>query len=365
MASLAALDVKTDLAGVVAGGAINEDVMQKIYDISKISLPGLDRIGRGSVTNSKYSWVRDRLSAGAANAYVETAGYGTVTGAAEFVDTASAPLNRFENYTQISVKALSVSEMASTVNSIGNVGALARNVMYAQNELMRDIETIIFGLNQPSAVGNSTTTAPLTASYASVIDITAGNATANNTFLQAGSGVVQGGWSGTLWEALTGTATVGALTETLVRQLCLNLFKNGACDTEKSLIAMTSPELKQQISQYMYTSTAKIGSFVKETGDSAGRAVGNVEYWQTDYALLELVASRFISTMTLTNAFTPLWIFDPNQFELVYLRGPTTSAAAKLGLVDTRWVNAYWGTRFHPEACGGIVGINAALPMTA
>ena len=367
MSALAALDAKTDLAAVATGGAVNEDVMQKIWDISRIPLPGLDRIGRGTVTATKYDWVRDRLAAAAANAVVETAGYGTSAGAAEFVDSATAALNRFQNHVQISVKAVAVSEMANTVSSIGNSGSLAYNLMVAQRELMRDIEYSIFAVNAASVAGNGSSTAPKTASYASVLDVSGSNVVANDTFAQAGSGITQGGWetSGNTWAALTGTATAAALAESDIRGVVLNLFKNGACDTEKSLVAMTTAECKQVISAYMYTSTARIGSFVKETGDRAGLAVGNVEYFQTDYALLELVANRFMSTITLTNAFTPLWIFDPSQFELVYLRGPTTSVGAKQGLVDVRWVSAYWGTRFHPEACGGVVGIDATAAMTA
>ena len=81
-----------------------------------------------------------------------------------------------------------------------------------------------------------------------------------------------------------------------------NLHKTGACDTNKSLVAMTTVDLKEVISQYMYTSSARIGSFVKESGDSSSRAVSNVEFFQTDYALLELVSNRFMSTITLTNA---------------------------------------------------------------
>lgn len=368
MAALTALDSKTDLAGVATGGAINEDVMAKIWDLSSIPLPGLDRIGRGTVSNGKYSWVRDRLAAAATNAWVETASYASsASGVVDFADSATVPLNRFENHIQVSVKAIAISDMAQAVSSIGNSGSLAYNLIAAQRELMRDIEYQIFAINQASVAGNGASTAPRTASYASILDVTASGVVANDTFAQAGSGITQGGWetSGNTFAALTGTATAAALAEADIRGVVKNLYKNGACDTEKSLVAMTTVDLKEVISAYMYTSSARIGSFVKETGDRAGLAVGNVEYFQTDYALLELVANRFMTTMTLSNAFTPLWIFDPGQFELVYLRGPSTTAGAKQGLVDVRWVSAYWGTRFHPEACGGVVGIDAASAMTA
>lgn len=368
MAALTALDAQADLAGVATGGAVNEDVMQKIWDLSRIPLPGLDRIGRGTVSAPRYSWIRDRLAAAAANAWVENATYAqSASGVTDFADSATAALNRFQNSVQISLKAISVSEMSQAVSSIGNTGSLSYNLIVAQRELMRDIEFSIFAANAASVIGNAATTAAKTASYASVIDVVASGVVANDTFSQAGSGITQGGWetSGNTFAALTGTATAGGLTETLIRATVKNLHKNGACDTEKSLVAMTTVDMKEAISQYMYTSSARIGSFIKESGDTASRAVGNVEFFQTDYALLELVSNRFMGTMTLTNPFTPLWIFDPGQFELVYLKAPSTTAAQKQGLADVRWVSAYWGTRFHPEACGGIVGINAATAVAA
>lgn len=367
MAALTALDAQADLAGVVVGGAVNEDLMQKIWDISRIPLPGLDRIGRGRVTADKFDWVRDRLAAAATNQWVENATYAaSASGVTDFASSATAALNRFRNYIQISVKAIAISDMADAVSSVGNSGSLAYNLIVAQRELMRDIEFSIFNSNVASVAGNAATTASATATYASIIDTVAGSGpVANDTFSQAGSGITQGGWTGAVWAALTGTATAGALTETLVRTAVKNLYKNGACDHSKALVAMTSPDVKQLMSEYMFTSSARIGSLVKETGDDNGRAVGSVELFQTDYGLLELVPNRFMSTLTLTNAFSCLWIFDPMQMELVYLRGPTTSAGAKQGLVDVRWTSAYWGTRFHPEALAGIVGIDATAAMTA
>jgi hypothetical protein len=367
MAALSALDAQTDLAGVATGGAINEDLQQKIWDLSAIPLEGLDRIGRGRVTAPSFSWIRDRLAAAADNAVVENAGYGTSASATEFVNTATAPLNRFINHVQISTKAIATSRMAQAVNSVGNQGSLAEQLVIANRELMRDIEFSIFSRLGASVAGVAASTAARAASYISWLDVTASNVVLFDTFSQAGSGVTQGGWetSGNTWAIPTGTCTTGGLTETLVRTAILNLFKNGACDTNKSLVAMTTAELKQNISTYMYSSTAKIGSFIKESGDTSSRAVGNVEYWQTDYCLLELVANRLMTTLTLSNAFTPLWIFDPAQIELVYLIGPNTTAPAPDGLVDVRWTSAYWSTRFHPEATAGIVGINSATAMAA
>lgn len=367
MAVTAGLDVNVDLAGVATGGAINEDVMQKIWDISKIPLPFLDRVGRGRVTSYRPEWVRDRLAAAADNAYVETATFGTASAPTDIGDSSAALLNRFRNYVQISAKGISVSTMADTVSSVGGSGGMGYQIAKAQNEVMRDIEFSIVGRLGASVAPASNSTAGRAASYISIIDVAASNVVANPTFSQAGSGVTQGGWetSGNTWAIPTGTCTTGGITETLIRTAVKNLYKNGACDHDKGLVAMCSADLKEVISQYMFTSSARIGSLVKETGDSNGRAVGSVEYFQTDFGLLQLVPNQFMTTMTLSNAFSSLWIFDPAQFELCWLRGPTTENLAKTSLVNSKLVSAYWTTRFHPEACAGIIGINAATAMVA
>lgn len=48
--STANLD-SADLKGVQAGGLIREDVMNKIWDISRIPLPFTDMVGTGSAKN--------------------------------------------------------------------------------------------------------------------------------------------------------------------------------------------------------------------------------------------------------------------------------------------------------------------------
>ena len=60
--SAANLD-SADLKGVDFGGLIREDVMNKIWDISKIPLPFTDLIGSGSAKNEYKEWTTDELAA--------------------------------------------------------------------------------------------------------------------------------------------------------------------------------------------------------------------------------------------------------------------------------------------------------------
>ena len=52
-----------DLKSIAKGGVINEDVMQKIFDISKIPLPFTDLVGSSTHKNERFDWVVDELRA--------------------------------------------------------------------------------------------------------------------------------------------------------------------------------------------------------------------------------------------------------------------------------------------------------------
>ncbi len=52
----------TDLINIDYQGWINEDVMQQIFDISRIPLPATDLFGSGSHGNEYFSWLTDELN---------------------------------------------------------------------------------------------------------------------------------------------------------------------------------------------------------------------------------------------------------------------------------------------------------------
>lgn len=368
MTAIAALDAKTDLLGVTVGGVIPEDVMRKLYDISKVDLPFTDLVGTGTVSAPQYDWVRQRLAAAADNAFVETAEFATSgsVGVTTIVDTSNAPNNRFRNHINISAKMAVVSDMSQLGGSIG--GSMAEQVMIAQQELKQDIEFMIVGRNQASVAGNGASTAPRTASLMAYPDINWDSVAANDLFVSiaSASASTPGGWDGSaVFDAATiGTPTTTALAESDIRDLVQTMYSMGAADPGKALTLMTGAAIKRIISEYYYTSTAKAAPLLKTSGDGPDQmAVGSVEYVVTDYATLQLVPNRFMSTLGTGSYY--LYIFDPKWWEIVYQQGVTAQTAAKVGLVERRPVTAYWGTRGHPETIATIVDIsNAAMTAT-
>ncbi len=148
--STANLD-SADLKGVLRGGLIREDVMDKIWDISKIPLPFTDMIGSsGKVKNEYKEWTTDELAApDTTNAVVDgsdASGNDTKTGA------------RVGNHCQISDKVVRVSYRADASDTIGRAKELAYQLMRRQQELRRDVEAIAL-LNQASVADDGDTVA--------------------------------------------------------------------------------------------------------------------------------------------------------------------------------------------------------------
>jgi hypothetical protein len=366
MAVIAGLDAR-DLMGITGNptgtlGAINEDMMQKIWDISRIPLPFYDRVGRGRITAPVYDWVTDRLvAANGANKWVDSASYSTTTasGVVDYADSATVPTIKYRNHAQIMVKAISVSELAQSVSSVGGSGGLEYNLIVAQKELRRDMEARLIG-NYASVASVAATTAGETASYiAGCKDQTVPT---RNLVDTAGT---EGGYNTStfVFDALT-VGTARGITEAKIRDLAQALYLGGCGGPDQNLVGMCDPTLKRTVSGYFYTSTAKVASLLKDVGSaSQATAQGSVEYFITDFGTVELVPNRFMGDLG-TNQYA-FFLFDPSYFEIVYIRDVTVTENAKIGLMDRRTANVYWGTRFNPECMGVIADINPATAMTA
>src|SRR5512139_857087 len=150
-----------DLAAVARGGVLREDVLSKIWDISKIPLPFTDVIGTASHKNAYTSWVQDALQAqNLNNAAVDGQDI------ASYQNIPASP--RVGNQSQISTKSVAVSERAQSEDAIGG-NALAYQIMMRQQELKRDMEGIML-TGQASVADNGDTVAGKSGGLASWIE---------------------------------------------------------------------------------------------------------------------------------------------------------------------------------------------------
>ena len=348
--STANLD-SADLKAVTAGGLIREDVMNKIFDISKIPLPFTDLVGSTTAKNEYIEWTTDELAApNTANAVVDgsdASGNDTVTG------------HRVGNHHQISQKVVRVSYRADASDVIGRTQELAYQLMRRQQELRRDVEAIAL-LNQASVADNGSTTAGKAGGLPSWI------ATSYET---VGTGATPGAAGGfnlstKLTVAATDATTAGALTEAKLRSTIQSVYEEGG-DVS---VMMTVPSIISAFSKYMLSSgaaVAPIRSNVPNSQQEAASALGAVNVFITDFGTIRAIPNRLQPTYN-SGARADVFILDPAYLSLCYLKGYQTDELAKTGLAENRQMSVDWSLIVHTEKAHGIIrDVSTSAAMTA
>lgn len=341
--STANLD-SADLKGVLRGGLIREDVMNKIWDISKIPLPFTDMIGSSTAKNEYKEWTTDELAApDVTNAIVDgsdASGNDTRTGA------------RVGNHHQISDKIVRVSYRADASDVIGRTKELSYQLMRRQQELRRDVEAIAL-LNQASVADNGDAIAGKAGGLPSWLVTTHINGTPGGFNTSTG-----------LTVARTPGATANALTEKNIRDAVESIYQEGGDPTK----LMTVPSIIRKLSEYLFTSSARVATLMSDQGKSreAAAALGSVNVFVTDFGTLTMVPNRLQQTYTATTTAADVFILDPEYLSLCYLHGYRTETLAKTGLAENRQMVVDWSLIVNTEKAHGIIGtIDVAQAVVA
>lgn len=326
-------------------GLVNEDVMQKIWDISNIPLPLTDMIGTDRSTNSYKEWTVDALQApDTSNAVVDGA---DITSNNENLG------NREGNQHQISAKRVQVSHRARNVDTIGRADELSYQIIMRQRELRRDVEAI--NLTYQASRADNGTLAGLSAGLNSWI-------TDND---DRGAGATATGFSSGVVAAAT-QGTTRPLTETLIRDAVEAVYIDGG----DSAVIMGIPELIRRISQYLFTSSARVATLTSDQGKSAEKAtaLGSVNVFVTDFGTVELVPNRLmpITNSTAAAENTELFVLDPMYLSLSFLQGYETEPLAKTGTSENRMMTVDWTLCVKNQKAQAIIAdIDYKAPVTA
>lgn len=338
-----------NLKGLAYGGVVREDVMNKIWDISKIPLPFTDMIGSESSKQEYKEWVTDELAApDTTNARIDGDDAGTATTASDV---------RVGNHHQISDKVVKVSHRADASDTIGRAKELAYRLMRNQQELKRDVEAIAL-INQASLAD--------TGSAAGKVGSLMAWLETNVELPAAGSPAVGGFNTSTgIVDAYT-VGVVEALTEEKVRDCVENIYNEGGDPTK----LMTIPGLCRKFSEYLFTSSARVATLTSETGQGAEKATakGAVNVFVTDFGTLTMVPNRLQQTYTADASATAaaVFILDPEYLALSYLQGYRTDELGKTGTANNRQISVDWTLVVNNEkAHGMITDINPTAAVTA
>jgi hypothetical protein len=341
--STANLD-SADLKAVTYKGLIREDVMNRIFDISRIPLPFTDMVGSDTHKNEYTEWTLDVLATpDVTNAVVDgsdASGNNTVLG------------NRVGNHSQISQKVVRVSFRADASDVIGRTKETSYQVMRRQQELRRDVDAICLQ-NQASVSDDGGSTA--------------GKVGGLPTWLSSHNyGGTAGGFSGSTGLTVARIPTAArALTETLVRDAVQAVYQDGGDPT----VMMSIPGVIRKFSEYLFTSSARVATLMSDQGKSSEQAtaLGSVNVFVTDFGTLKLVPNRLQQkhTDSGSTSVADVFILDPSYLSISYLKGYRTEDLAKTGLAENKQMSVDWTLKVLTEKSMAIIGdINPASAVT-
>lgn len=329
-----ALVTHATLKGVQRGGLVPEDVMAKIWDISKIPLPFQDLIGTDSHVNEYAEWTKDKLAA-------------PNTGN-KLIDGQDAPADsnklgtRVGNHSQISGKTISASTRAREGGTLNMGDAYAYQLMRRQQETKRDIDAICL-LNQASVADDGATVPGQSAGLDAWLTTNTNNGDtgANGGFNPA---------NGLVAAATPGTAR--ALSEAVIRNVAQSVWEQGGNPST----LMGRPAVIRKLSAYMFSTSAQVATLTSDVREKRGAAVatGSVNVFVTDFGVvLEMVANRLQPT-TAANV-SSLFIIDPEYAAVSYLNALNAFSLSKTGLSDKGMCAADWTLKVMAEEAHGVI----------
>ncbi len=318
-----------------------EDYADVIYDVSPQEVPFITNSAQGTADNTTYDWTEDELdAANANNAHID----GDI-----FAAEAITPPTKLTNECEIARKDFRISRRARRVNKAGPDDEVARQVVRKGRELKRDIESSVLD-NRAKVVDNGTV-APRTASLnAWIADM--------NTTGRTDRGATGADPTGDGTDAAT-DGTVRALSESGLR----GVLKGVYLDSQEAPDAiMFHPDAKERFSNYIFGADAGIATQYQDQGRSPRggvQAVGAVDVWVTDFAVVDIVPDRFqrpTDGLVVNFDFCEIKYFDPIS----------TDAMAKDSDTDSRMVLADWGLCVRNRATLGVFAdIDVSTAMVA
>ena len=341
-----------NLKSVETGGLINEDVMQKIFDISKIPLPFTDMVGSTRHKNERFDWVVDELNKPQLDNFVAD---GADAGAPEEISG-----GRVGNHSQISDKVLAVSYRADASDTIGRAKELAYRLTRANQEIRRDVEAIAMWNQASSAgtgsgsndhlIGNAIATATKTGTLATWIETSVRNADGTDGTASAGGY----NYSTGLTTAAT-LGTGGALSFQGIKDCQMDVYMQGGDPT----VFMSTPAVISKLSTYLFDNDARVANLVSDQGapaNSKATALSSVNVIVGDFGTLKLVPNRLMPDSVGDGTGSHYaFLLDPEYVSLSYLEGYRTDSLAKTGLSEKRQISVDWGLRVHTEKAHGMI----------
>ncbi|NRA52354.1 MAG: DUF5309 domain-containing protein [Phaeodactylibacter sp.] len=296
-----------------------EDLADVIVDISPMDTPFMSGISRNDATATNHEWSIDSLAAASSsNAVIE---------GDDATTTATTPVTRVGNYTQISDKVPRVTGTQRVVNSAGRGDELDYQILKAGRELKRDMESALLA-NKAKAVGSESVAREL-----------AGIESWLSTNTNLGSGGAAPTGDGT--DDRT-TGTLRAFDEADLKSVLASIWDEGG---DPSMIMLGSFN-KQAMSAFVGGGTS--GPAQRNVDGNSKSVTTAIDIYVSDFGSLTVVPNRF---MVQNSAL----VLDMDYWKLSTLRDFQTVPLAKTGDSDRVQLISEYTLESCNEAASGIV----------
>jgi len=306
-----------------AAKGIREDLANVIFNISPQTTPFVSNMTkRRSVKNTFFEWQTDSLAAAAANAQIDgddLSGFTAVT-----------PTSRLGNYTQISRKDFVIADnLSGALDLAGRRSEIAYQLARKGDELKRDMEFNLCGVNQAGVAG-STSTARKTASLSAFLRTNTSRG-ATGTDPTVSNGVVN---------TAAGDGTQRPMTEALLKGVLQSVWAEGG----EPKMCMVGPHVKTVISGFAGIAAQRYMA----PSDSPTTIIGAADVYLSDFGSVQIVPSRFSRSRD-------AYIIDPDLCELATLRPIQSEELAKTGDASKYMLLAEYGLQVNQEAGLGVI----------
>ena len=302
---------------------IREDLANVIFNISPQTTPFVSNMTkRRNVSNTFFEWQTDSLAAAAANAQIDGDDLSSYT--------AVTATSRLGNYTQIMRKDFIIADnLGGSLDLAGRRSEIAYQLAKKGDELKRDMEFNLCGVNQAAVAGNNTT-ARKTASLSAFI----------KTNTSKGTGGADPTVSSGVVNAARTDGTQRAITETLLKGVLQDVWSEGG----EPKMVMVGPHVKTVISGFAGIAAQRYMA----PSDSPTTIIGAADVYMSDFGSVQIVPNRF-------SRARDAYVIDPDQCEMATLRPIQSEELAKTGDATKYMLLAEVGLQVNQEAGLGIV----------
>ncbi len=256
-------------------GNIPEDVIRAFYDISPTDIRFTGEIEQMAADSVKKEWFEHVLNTpdkdNAVPDGADASGDDTTQG------------DRIWNYCQMPDRNISLGDQAEASDSFGpNITKFETQLEYRTKELYRDFEASALSENA-SVIPVGNTVAAKSAGFFAFC----------KTNTQFGAGGADGGFnSGTGVVDAPTPGTTEALSEGKMLTVLEDIETEGGDPNQLQMI----PKLKRKFSNFMFTSSARIGAIYTPTpgGEGGATAVGSIQMYESDFGALEVISNRIM-----------------------------------------------------------------------